>query len=69
MLRRRFLTEACPIAVSVRWRTDGAARLVFESSTRNPLPKQLLENTMYYGGGILGTILLVVLIVYFIRRT
>jgi len=24
---------------------------------------------MYYGGGILGTILLVVLIVYFIRRT
>ena len=69
MLRRRFLTEACSIAVSVRWRTDGAARFVFESSTRNRPPNQLTENTMYYGGGILGTILLVVLIVYFIRRT
>jgi hypothetical protein len=27
------------------------------------------EKIMYYGGGILGTILIVVLIVYFIRRT
>jgi hypothetical protein len=27
------------------------------------------EKLMYFGGGILGTILLIVLIVYFVRRT
>jgi hypothetical protein len=27
-----------------------------------------LETLMYFGGGILGTVLLVVLIVYFVRR-
>jgi hypothetical protein len=47
----------------VRQRTDDAARRCSNAPVRG-----LLENRMYYGGGILGTILIVVLIVWLVRR-
>jgi hypothetical protein len=47
----------------VRWRPDNVIRFVVESG----LIKQV-EKLMYFGGGILGTILIIALIVYFVRR-
>jgi hypothetical protein len=49
---------------SVRQRTDTTIRL-----RSNQKRLQALEINMIIGGGLLGTILLVAIIVYFLRRT
>jgi hypothetical protein len=47
----------------VRWRPDTLLPTVFESSFIRQE-----EKLMYFGGGILGTILIIALIVYLVRR-
>jgi O-antigen ligase len=49
---------------SVRYRTDAAAAraLYYGDSSRT-------ETDMYFGGGILGTILIIALIIFLVRRS
>jgi hypothetical protein len=47
----------------VRRRTDGTTAWVL-----NTIRSVSAESHMYFGGGILGTILVLFLIVYFLRR-
>jgi hypothetical protein len=47
----------------VRWRPDQVTWFVVESWLSNQK-----EKLMYFGGGILGTIIIIALIVYFVRR-
>jgi hypothetical protein len=48
---------------SLAYRREGVQRALIERS------RQLKEIHMYYGGGILGTILVVALIVFLVRRS
>jgi hypothetical protein len=47
----------------VRWRPDKVTQFVSNQDLDQPT-----EKLMYFGGGILGTILVLALIVYFVRR-
>jgi hypothetical protein len=51
------------VRVFVRQRTDAKGQFVPNGGCLN-----LLENHMYLGGGILGTILIIAIIFYLVRR-
>jgi hypothetical protein len=46
----------------------GSARMARRYSCSNIDPDEQLEISMYIGGGVLGTILLLALIVFLVRR-
>ena len=54
--------SAPPVPRDVRWRADGADQPAFNTAS------SIKENYMYIGGGILGTILVIFLVLWLLRR-